>query len=349
MTLLTVPLGTTDMSITRVGFGAWAVGGGGWKFGWGAADDDESVQAVRYAVESGLNWVDTAPVYGLGHSEEVVGQALKDIPAADRPYVFTKCGLIFDRAQPDEGPDNVLAATSIRREVEDSLRRLGVDRIDLYQVHWPPHDGTPLEDYWSTMLDLKAAGKVRAVGLSNHEVDQLTAAEMLGHVDSLQPPFSLIHRGLADELLPWCDRNRTAVIVYSPMQAGLLTGAMNAERVAALPPDDWRAAHPDFTDNLETNLALARALQPVAQRHGVTMSAVAVAWTLAWPGVTGAIVGARRPSQIEDWLPAASVQLSDEDLDELAAAVTGTGAGEGPAAPAPRPDAAPPHRLRRSG
>ena len=333
MSLPTVPLGRTDMSITRVGFGAWAVGGGGWKFGWGAADDDESVRAVRFAVDSGLNWVDTAPVYGLGHSEEVVGQALKGIPEPDRPYVFTKCGLVFDRAHPDEGPHNVLAAASIRREVEDSLRRLGVDRIDLYQVHWPPEDGTALADYWATMLDLKTEGKVRAVGMSNHDVGQLAAAEKLGHVDSLQPPFSLIHRGLAEELLPWCESNGTGVIVYSPMQAGLLTGAMNAERVAALPEDDWRATHPDFTDGLDANLGLAGALQPVAERHGVSRAAVAVAWTLAWPGVTGAIVGARRPAQISDWLPAATLRLTEEDLDELARAVAGTGAGEGPLRP----------------
>lgn len=223
MTLPTVPLGSTDMSITRVGFGAWAVGGGGWKFGWGSSDDDESVRGIRYAVDQGVNWLDTAPVYGLGHSEQVVGRALRDMPAADRPYVFTKCGLTFDRSRPDEGPHNVLATASLRREVEDSLRRLGVDRIDLYQVHWPPEDSTPLAEYWQTMLDLKEQGLVRAVGLSNHGIDQLTEAEAVGHVDSLQPPFSLIHRGMAADLLPWCRESRTGVMVYSPMQAGLLT------------------------------------------------------------------------------------------------------------------------------
>lgn len=333
MSMPTVPFGRTDMSITRVGFGAWAVGGGGWKFGWGAADDDESVQALRYAVEHGVNWVDTAPVYGLGHSELVVGQALKGIQDADRPYVFTKCGLTFDPDRPDEGPNNVLAAASIRREAEDSLRRLGVDRIDLYQVHWPPEDGTPLEDYWATMLDLKAEGKVRAVGLSNHGINQLAAAERIGHLDSLQPPFSLIHRDVAEDVLPWCADNGTAVIVYSPMQAGLLTGAMTEERVKALPADDWRATHPDFTDNLTANLALTHALEPVAERHGVGLPAAAVAWTLAWPGVTAAIVGARRPAQIDDWLPAGELELTDADLDDLAAAVAEADAGEGPARP----------------
>lgn len=334
MTLPTVPLGSTDMSITRVGFGAWAVGGGGWKFGWGSSDDDESVRGIRYAVDQGVNWLDTAPVYGLGHSEQVVGRALRDMPTADRPYVFTKCGLTFDRSRPDEGPHNVLATASLRREVEDSLRRLGVDRIDLYQVHWPPEDGTPLAEYWQTMLDLKEQGLVRAVGLSNHGIDQLTEAEAVGHVDSLQPPFSLIHRGMAADLLPWCRESRTGVIVYSPMQAGLLTGAMTAERVAGMPADDWRASHPDFTDHLPGNLRLAAALEPVARRHGVPVSAVAVAWTLAWDGVTGAIVGARRPAQIDDWLPAGSLTLTDEDLAELAAAAMETGAGEGPVHPA---------------
>jgi aryl-alcohol dehydrogenase-like predicted oxidoreductase len=319
------------MRITRVGFGAWAVGGGGWKFGWGNQEDRESVATIRHAIESGVNWVDTAPVYGLGRSEEVVGHALQDYADADRPFVFTKCGLTFDTDDPDSGPFNVMAARSVRREVEDSLRRLQVERIDLYQVHWPPEDGTPLEDYWATMLELRSEGKVRAVGLSNHGVKQLEAAERIGHVESLQPPFSLIHREEAADAIPWCAANGTGVIVYSPMQSGLLTGAMTAERVAAMPADDWRRSHEDFTgDNLRRNLALAAALEPVADRHGVSPGAVAVAWTLAWPGVTGAIVGARSPDQVDGWLPAATLALTDDDLADLAAAVTGTGAGSGP-------------------
>ncbi|HWG99927.1 MAG TPA: aldo/keto reductase [Pilimelia sp.] len=335
MTLPTARLGTTDMHITRVGFGAWATGGGGWRFGWGDQDDRESIDAIRYAVDSGINWIDTAPVYGLGRSEEVVGRALRDLPESDRPYVFTKCGLLFDRDRPDAPPRNVLAPASIRREVDDSLRRLGVERIDLYQVHWPPHDGTTLAEYWAAMQQLKAAGKVRAVGLSNHDADALAAAEAIGHVDSLQPPFSLISRDVAAELLPRCATHGTGVIAYSPMQSGLLTGRMTAERVAALPADDWRAGHPDFTgDALRRNLDLARALEPVAARHGVRVPAVAVAWTLAWPQVTGAIVGARSRAQVSGWLPAAGLRLTDEDLAEIAAAVRRTGAGSGPDRPA---------------
>jgi len=335
MTLPSTPLGGTGMDLSRVGLGAWAVGGGGWKFGWGDQDDAESVAAVHAAVERGINWVDTAPVYGLGRSEEVVGRALAGIPAADRPYIFTKCGLTFDRDRPDDGPHNVLAPASIRCELEDSLRRLGVERVDLYQVHWPPEDGTTLDEYWAEMVSLRQEGKVRAIGLSNHDVDQLGQAEQLGHVDSLQPPFSLIHREAAGDVLPWCAGHGTGVIVYSPMQSGLLTGAMSAERAAALPADDWRRTHEDFTgDNLTRNLALAQALPPIAERHHVSVAAVAVAWTLAFPGVTGAIVGARSTGQLEGWLPAASLQLSAEDLSELAAAVDRTGAGEGPAGPA---------------
>ena len=334
MGLRTAPLGATGMEITRVGFGAWATGGGGWQFGWGSQEDRESVAAIRFAVDEGINWIDTAPVYGRGHSEEVVGRALREIGESDRPFVFTKCGLVFVASKPDEGPSNVLAADSIRREVDASLSRLGVDRIDLYQVHWPPNDGTPLAEYWATMQDLKREGKVRAVGFSNHDVAALDEAEAIGHVDTLQPPFSLIHRGAAEDLLPWCERHDTGVIVYSPMQSGLLTGRMTAERIAALPDDDWRAKHEDFTgDNLRRNLAVADALRPVAERHDVPVPAVAVAWTLAWPGVTGAIVGGRSPEQVRGWLPAAGLELSIEDLTELAEAVDRSGAGEGPSAP----------------
>jgi aryl-alcohol dehydrogenase-like predicted oxidoreductase len=318
------------MEITPVGFGAWAIGGGDWAFSWGPQEDAQSVAAIRYAVEQGVNWIDTAAVYGLGHSEEVVGQALKEIPDSDRPYVFTKCGLVWDLDERTKPPART--GKEIRREVEDSLRRLDVERIDLYQMHRPAEDGTPLEEYWQTLLDLKAEGKVRAVGLSNHDVAQLDVAEKLGHVDSLQPPFSAIHRSAAAEI-GWCAAHDTGVIVYSPMQAGLLTGAFSKERVAGLPDDDWRKRHPDFTTNLDANLAFADALVPVAKRHEVQPAAVAVAWTLAWRGVTGAIVGARRPDQIDGWLAAADLELTDADLNEIAAAIEHTGVGEGPVSP----------------
>ena len=330
MTLPTKQLGTTDMRITRVGFGAWAIGGGDWAFAWGSQEDAQSVAAIRYAVEQGVNWIDTAAVYGLGHSEEVVGEALTGIPEADRPYVFTKCGLVWDPADRRAAPRRTGA--EIRHEVEDSLRRLGVERIDLYQMHRPAEDGTPLEEYWQTLLDLRRQGKVRAVGLSNHDVNQLTTAEKLGHVDSLQPPFSAIHRSAAAEIAH-CEAAGTGVIVYSPMQAGLLTGAFSRERVEGLPEDDWRRRHPDFTTGLDANLALADALVPIAKRHDVQPAAVAVAWTLAWSGVTGAIVGARRPDQIDGWLPAAELELTPADLGEIAVVIEQTGAGEGPATP----------------
>jgi aryl-alcohol dehydrogenase-like predicted oxidoreductase len=332
--LPTTQLGRTGMHLTRVGFGAWAIGGGDWAFAWGNQDDAESVSAIRHAVESGINWVDTAAVYGLGHSEQVVAAALADLPEADRPYVFTKGGLVWDPADRSAAPRRVGAPASIRAEVEASLRRLGVERIDLYQMHWPAEDGTPLEEYWQVFADLKREGKIRAAGLSNHSVLQLEAAEQIGTVDAVQPPFSLIHRGAAGVVLPWALEHQAGVIVYSPMASGLLTGAFTAARAARLEPGDWRSGHPDFTEpDLSANLALAEALRPVGERHGVTPAAVAVAWTLAFPGVTGAIVGARGSRQVDGWLPAASLELKDDDLSDIAAAVRATGAGTGPAMP----------------
>ncbi len=333
--LPTRPLGRTDMSITAVGFGAWAIGGPDWAVGWGEQDDRQSVIAIRHAVDRGINWIDTAAIYGLGHSEEIVAQALREIPADRRPYVFTKCGLIWDEADRLAPPKQVGARDSIRREVEASLQRLGIERIDLYQMHWPAEDGTPIEDYWQTLLDLKQEGKVRAVGLSNHSVAQLEAAERIGHVDTLQPPFSAIRRDTAAELLPWCEAHGTGVIVYSPMQAGLLSGRFSAERAAALPKDDWRSRNPLFQgEALQRNLKLADAFGPIAERHGTTVAAAAVAWTLAWPGVSGAIVGARSPSQVDGWLDAARLSLTPEDMAEIARAIEETGAGTGPAKPA---------------
>ena len=333
-TLATTPLGTTGMRITRVGFGAWAIGGGGWTFAWGNQDDAASIAAIRHAVERGVNWIDTAAVYGLGHSEEVVARALRDIPRDDRPYVFTKAGLVWDERDRAAPPRRIGDPLSLRREVEASLRRLGVERIDLYQMHWPAEDGTALEDYWGTLLQLKDEGKVRAVGLSNHNVVQLERAERIGHVDTLQPPFSAIHREVAAAELPWCAAHDTGVIVYSPMQSGLLTGAFSLERAARLGADDWRSRSPDFTGlGVRRNVALADALRPIAERHRATVAAVAVAWTLAWPGVTGAIVGARSPAQVDGWIGAASLELTGTDLDDIAAAIRRTGAGTGPVRP----------------
>lgn len=333
--LPTRKLGRTDMEITRVGFGAWAIGGPDWAVGWGAQDDRESVAAIRHAVARGINWIDTAAVYGLGHSEEVVREALAAIPASERPYVFTKCGQVWDPKEPRKMATRVGAPASLRREVEASLKRLGVERIDLYQMHWPANDGTPLETYWQVLLDLKQEGKVRAVGLSNHNAEQLAVAERLGHVDTLQPPFSLIRRDVAKAELPWCRGAGTGVIVYSPMQSGLLTGRFTAERARALPVDDWRSRNAEFTgDKLVRNLALADALKPIAGRHGTSVASVAIAWTLSWAGVTAAIVGARTPAQVDGWRDAATLVLTDEDLAGIAAALAATEAGTGPRAPA---------------
>ena len=330
--LPTTTLGRTGMEITRAGFGAWAIGGAGWAFAWGAQDDDESLAAMRHAVRRGVNWIDTAAVYGLGHSEELVGRLLRELPRGEQPYVFTKCGLIWDEQDRTAVAKRVGARESIRGEVERSLVRLGVERIDLYQVHWPAEDGTPIEDYWQTLLDLKREGKVRAVGLSNHKVDQLERAERLGHVDTLQPPFSAIRRDVAAAELPWCLAHDTGVIAYSPMQSGLLTGSFSEARAAALPADDWRSRAPEFQPpRLQNNLALADAMRPIAARHKTTVGAIAVAWTLAVPGVTGAIVGARNPAQVDGWLDAASLTLTDADLSEIRAAIERSGAGTGPA------------------
>jgi aryl-alcohol dehydrogenase-like predicted oxidoreductase len=333
--LPTLPLGRTGMAITRVGFGAWAAGGGGWYFAWSHQDDDESVAAIRRAIEAGVNWIDTAAVYGLGHSEEVVARARADFAPADRPYVFTKCGVVGDERDRAAQPKRIGNPASIRRELEQSLRRLRVEQIDLYQMHWPPDDGTTIEEYWGTLLRLKEEGKIRAAGLSNHTAGQLDAAERVGHVETLQPPFSAIRREVAARELPWCREHDTGVIVYSPMQAGLLSGSFDAARAASLPSDDWRVRSPEFSgDALQRNLRLADALGPIAERHGTTVASVAVAWTLAWPAVTGAIVGARRPSQVEGWIDAARLALTREDLAEIADAIDRTGAGAGPSRPA---------------
>jgi aryl-alcohol dehydrogenase-like predicted oxidoreductase len=333
--LPTRPLGRSDLEITPVGFGAWAIGGGDWSFGWGPQDDTASLAAMRHALELGVNWIDTAAVYGLGHSEELVGRLLRELPRADRPYVFTKGGLVWDERDRMAEPRRVLEPASIRREVEASLRRLGVERIDLYQFHWPDETGTPVEDSWETMVRLIEAWKIRAAGVSNFDVELLARCEAIRHVDSLQPPFSLIRREVAAREIPWCAEHETGVICYSPMQSGLLTDSFSAARVAAFAPDDWRRQAREYQQpRLGRNLALRDALEPVARRHGATVSATAIAWTLAWPGVTGAIVGARSPEQVDGWIGAAALKLTSADLDAIAAAVARTGAGAGPARPA---------------
>jgi aryl-alcohol dehydrogenase-like predicted oxidoreductase len=334
MSLLKRPLGKSGLRITQVGFGAWAIGGGGWAYGWGSQDDADSIAAIHHAVARGINWVDTAAIYGLGHSEEVVGRALRELPAAERPYVFTKGGMIPDPSRPFEEPQRNLRAKSIRKEVEASLRRLGVERIDLYQFHWPDAIGTPVEESWGEMSRLIRGGKVRAGGVSNFTVGMLEQAERVRHVDSLQPPFSLIRRQAAADVIPWSAAHDTGVIVYSPMQSGILTDTFSRERVQRMAPDDWRRRNAEFQEPLVSrNLALRDALRPIAQRHGVSIAAVAAAWTLSWPGVSGAIVGARSPEQVDGWIAAGNLTLEAEDLAEIAGALERTQAGSGPTQP----------------
>jgi aryl-alcohol dehydrogenase-like predicted oxidoreductase len=324
----TRPLGSTGFDITVVGLGAWAIGGSATQGGWGRQDDAESIAAIHRAVELGINWIDTAPAYGFGHAEEVVGAALAALPEGDRPRVFTKCGLVWEDGETTVR--NVLARDSIRRECETSLRRLEVECLDLLQIHWPAHDGTPPEESWQTMAELVDEGKTRAVGVSNYDVDLLERCEAVRHVDSYQPELNLITRD-AEDAIAWCRANDTGVIVYSPMQSGLLSGTFTKARMNELASDDWRRRGLEFTgDALERNLALADALRPIAQRRGVTSGAIAIAWTLAWPGVTGAIVGARSAAQVDGWMPAATLDLEEGELQEIAAAIERTGAGAGP-------------------
>jgi aryl-alcohol dehydrogenase-like predicted oxidoreductase len=333
-TLPTRRLGSTELRLTPVGFGAWAIGGGGWAFGWGPQDDAQSIASIRHAVDQGVNWIDTAAVYGLGHSEEVVRQSLEGIPVNDRPYIFTKCGMVWDERRPDAPPRQVLEPGSIRRECEASLRRLGVEQIDLYQFHWPDQSGTRIEDSWEAMIRLVEEGKVRAAGVSNFDVPLLERCQAIRHVDSLQPPLSLIRRQAAEAEIPWCAAHKTGIIGYSPLQSGLLTDRFSEERVETMAEDDWRRRSPEFKPpRLGRNLALRDSIRPVAERHATTVSAVAIAWTLSWPGVTGAIVGARSPEQVDGWIGAATLELTREDLDEIARAVGSSSAGTGPALP----------------
>lgn len=308
-------LGNSDLNITPVGYGAWAIGGSGWQFAWGSQHDDDSIAAIHRALELGVNWIDTAAVYGLGHSEEVVGRALKSW-SGRRPYVFTKCGLRWDAQGQVQ---KVLKAESIRGEVEDSLRRLGVEAIDLYQIHWPPDPDSPvLEEGWGTLAELKRESKVRWIGVSNFNVPQLRRARAIASVTSLQPPYSLLHRDVESEILPYCRREGIGIIVYSPMASGLLTGAMTRERIAQLPNDDWRKAHPDFNEpNLSRNLELVEHLKQIGRQHGRSAGEVAIAWTLQNPAVTGAIVGARNARQAEGVMRAGDLRLNSRELHTL--------------------------------
>jgi aryl-alcohol dehydrogenase-like predicted oxidoreductase len=308
-------LGSSDLMITRVGYGAWAIGGTGWEYAWGPQSDRDSVAAILKALEMGANWIDTAAVYGLGHSEEIVARAVTEWEGKC-PYLFTKCGLLWDHRG---RVHRELTAQSVRQECEASLRRLRTETIDLYQIHWPPEgDGKELEEGWQTVAALKKEGKVRWIGVSNFDREQLKRAQSIAPITTLQPPYSLIRRGVEAEILPFCQRENIGVIVYAPMGSGLLTGAMSRERAAKLPADDWRKRSPEFHEpNLSAHLALVERLRAVGKRHGCSPGAVAVAWTLRHPAVTGAIVGARSAAQAEDVMGAAALTLSAEEVREI--------------------------------
>jgi aryl-alcohol dehydrogenase-like predicted oxidoreductase len=326
-----------------VGFGAWAIGGP-WRFGWGKVDDAESVAAIRHAVELGVNWVDTAAVYGLGHSEEIVGRALAPYPIGEDVFVFTKCGRRWE-GRPQGVIENDLRPASIREECERSLRRLGVERIDLYQFHWPDWTtGTALEDSWATMVELVDEGKARWIGVANFDTDQLARCEAIRHVDSVQPPLSLLTRGARASVLPWAAEHGTGAIVYSPMASGLLTGSFNGDRIARLDSNDWRRESPQFREPaLGRNLDLVERLRPIAAGLGSTLPELAVAWTLAQSGVTAAIVGARLPHHVDGWVHAPDRELSPEALADIAEAVTASAAGTDD------PPQPPPHVLAAAG
>jgi aryl-alcohol dehydrogenase-like predicted oxidoreductase len=308
----TKQLGNSDLKITPLGVGAWAMGGAGWAFAWGPQDDDDSIAAIRAALDKGVNWIDTAAVYGLGHSEEVVGRAVKGL--ANPPYIFTKCERIWnERGEIAKS----LQADSIRRELEASLRRLQIERIDLYQIHWPEPD-EQIEEGWSTLAKLKAEGKVRYIGVSNFNVQQMQRAQAIAPITSLQPPYSMISPEIEESILPYCGANNIGVLAYSPMKSGLLSGAMTRERVAAFPADDFRRRTPNFQEPLlSRNLDLAELLRTIGQRHGRTPGEVAIAWVLRRPEVTAAIVGMRSANQVKGVIGATDFRLSPEEIAEI--------------------------------
>lgn len=305
-------LGNSDLHITPVGVGAWAMGGAGWEYAWSNQDDNDSVAAIHRALDLGVNWIDTAAVYGLGHSEEVVARAVKGL--ANKPYIFTKCSLVWDESRTIYSS---LKADSVRREVEDSLRRLNVEQIDLYQVHWPDPDDE-IEEGWSTLVELQKAGKLRNIAVSNFSADQMRRAMAIAPITSNQPPYSAVKRGVEESVLPFCLQNNIGVIVYSPMQAGLLTGKMTRERIESLPADDWRKNDDQFQEPLLTrNLRVADAMVQIATRHNVPVPTVSIAWVLKHPAVTGAIVGVRNPKQADEIMGGATLQLTDEDIRQI--------------------------------
>jgi aryl-alcohol dehydrogenase-like predicted oxidoreductase len=305
-------LGNSDLHLTPIGYGAWAIGGGNWEFAWGAQDDDESVRTIERALDAGINWIDTAAIYGLGHSEEVVAKALKN--ATSEPYIFTKCSMRWNDSRQIY---RSLKAKSLQEELENSLRRLNVDMIDLYQIHWPnPED--ELEEGWETLARFQEEGKVRYIGVSNFNVEQMKRVQKIAPITSLQPPYSLLRRDIEAEILPFCQQNNIGVINYSPMASGLLTGKMTAERIAQMPADDWRKRSPNFKEpKLARNLKLVELLREIGKEHNVEPGVVAIAWTLRHPVITAAIVGARRPDQVDGILPAATFRLSPQEIERI--------------------------------
>ncbi|HET7638339.1 MAG TPA: aldo/keto reductase [Ktedonobacteraceae bacterium] len=305
-------LGNTDLEITPLGLGTWAIGGGNWQFGWGPQDDDASIATIHRALDLGINWIDTAAVYGLGHSEEIVAKALQG--RSSRPYVFTKGSRVWN----DKGEiTGSLKGQSLRHEVENSLRRLRIDVIDLYQLHWPDPE-EDIEEAWRTLAKLQKEGKLRYIGVSNFNVQQMRRAQKIAPIASLQPPYSLVHPEVEKEILPYCQERDIGVIVYSPMMSGLLTGSMSAERVANMPEDDWRKGDPDFQEpRLSRNIQLANLLQEIGYPHGRSTGEVAIAWVLHNPAVTGAIVGGRTSKQIDEVIGAAEFRLSESELAQI--------------------------------
>jgi aryl-alcohol dehydrogenase-like predicted oxidoreductase len=305
-------LGNTDLHLTAIGFGAWAIGGGNWEFAWGPQDDNESIAAIHRALDQGINWIDTAAIYGLGHSEEVVGRAVKS--SAHKPLIFTKCSM---RWHEDRTIHRLLTKASLTEELENSLRRLGVETIDLYQIHWPNPEAE-IEEGWETLARFKEAGKVRWIGVSNFSVDQMERAQKIAPISSLQPPYSMLRRAIEDEILPYCEANEIGVINYSPMVSGLLTGKMTAERIAALPQDDWRRRSVEFQEpRLRRNLRLVEMLREIGAHHDIGPGVVAVAWTLHHKAITAAIVGGRSAQQVDGLIPALHYRLSDSDYARI--------------------------------